>query len=318
MNKNISAIAGLALSVCLALTGCGSVKTGASADAGGNSTPAPAKPAWQIVLETKITHKSNYEGFLNEKLGFTVGYNGEIHYTRDGAATWPQGQNNSHCRFGLDIVNDKIAWAVGNYSNVRYTVDGGENWIAAKDVPTSGSQNQVSFIDDKTGWVASDTKLFATTDSAATWNKLTLPEGVKLISSIFLRSATEGYVLNSDGTLFITADGGASWNKLSLPFKDTGMANGKGQEGMLNDTQFPNARVTFTDANHGIVAIICTIPKKGYQTWLFETSDGGATWSSNQLNPKEGYMPTNIFLTRDGQYMTLSSTGKEVVVVKRQ
>ena len=134
MKKNyLCTILSVTLSAVILLGGCSSNKKGEPTTGGGDSNPvtqstpeatgnavmpspeiSPAQStptpesSWTVVLDTKISHKTNIAGFLNENYGITVGYNGEIHYTNDGGKTWPNSKNSSMCRFCLDIVNENL------------------------------------------------------------------------------------------------------------------------------------------------------------------------------------------------------------------
>ena len=112
-----------------------------------------SESSWSIVLDTEISHPTNMAGFLNESFVITVGPYGEIHYSVDGGQTWPEGENESMCRFSLDIVDENIAWCGGAGNNVRSSVDGGKTWRALEDVDL-GEVTQISTLltTQRGGW----------------------------------------------------------------------------------------------------------------------------------------------------------------------
>ncbi len=106
--------------------------------------------SWQILREVEVRHPTIVAGFLNDKFGLTGGPDGEVHYTTDGGQSWPQAENKSGCRFGLDIVDENLAWMVGNFGHVRVSTDGGKTWQAVTNLRPES--RFISFVDAQTGW----------------------------------------------------------------------------------------------------------------------------------------------------------------------
>lgn len=285
-------------------------------------TPPAKTPAtvmgsnWDVVLDMTITHPVNMVGFLDNNFGVTVGYAGEIHYSNDGGKTWPQAQNSSMCRFCLDIVDSQTIWSGGNGNHVRLSKDGGKTWTAVTDINLGGLHSNISFVDDTTGWVATLYKLASTSDGGKTWKEITRPEGSSGIAAISLRTPKDGYLLSPDGLLYITADGGATWSKQDLKLADLKIADIKKQPKLSKNT-LAVADISFNDDKNGTVVLIGMLPGDGYRAWCLTTNDGGATWKS-ALIPKPSFLPSKLFLTKDGMYLTLSSSTNQTVVLKRK
>jgi photosystem II stability/assembly factor-like uncharacterized protein len=138
-----------------------------------------------------------------------------VYYSADGGQNWSPGKNTSFCRFGLNIVDQQTAWNCGNGGHVRVSTDGGKNWQAVANF--GGSEPDqccfLSFLDAHTGWAAAPQLLGVTTNGGSIWNKLALPKGIKDVAAIALRTATEGYLLDTTGTVFVTTDGGLTWKR---------------------------------------------------------------------------------------------------------
>lgn len=247
---------------------------------------------WKIIVDETPYHPCTMAGFETKDYGITVGYAGEVHYTKDGGKTWPRASSFSMCRFGLEIVNDKVAWHCGNQGNVRYTLDGGMIWNSATNFGSNEPDHCrfLSFIDEKTGWIGSPYDLASTHDGGRTWNVITLPKECADISAIDLRSPRDGYIFDSRGFLFITNDGAKTWTKQSIGLD-------KGQTLMLLYT--PSAAMRFINAEQGIIAYY----QKGKGVMAKLTEDGGRTWKEESVIKNMG----GLYLSKNGQLLTVTS-----------
>jgi photosystem II stability/assembly factor-like uncharacterized protein len=260
--------------------------------------------AWKVAREIPIKHACSLAGFLNANQGITVGYAGEVHFTKDGGKSWPRAVNTSWCRFGLDIVNEKLAWHCGNAGHVRVSTDGGENWNA---VASFGDMEPeqcrfISFVDEKTGWIAAPARFAITADGAQTWKELDSPAGNTDTAALFLRTANEGYLLDVNGVLYATQDGCKTWRSHKLPL------NGK-----LTNFNCPTAAIQFSDADHGMVVLA----RKGGGIISYVTADAGKTWTNAVVSEKlYGF----LYLTHDGKTLTVTNraTGLLTVLINNQ
>lgn len=265
-----------------------------------------AQGPWKMVAASTYTHAVDYVGFRDESFGITVGYAGEIHYTIDGGATWPQASNSSMCRFGLEVVDDQVAWHCGNGGDVRKSTDGGHSWMAVTDFgPNEPDQCRfLSFLDGTTGWAANRTLLGATSDGGETWQEIAFPEDAEQIIAMELRTPQDGYLLGSNGKLYVTADGGKSWTAQVLDFM---------KDAFTVEAVSPVAAMRFMDEKHGIVVVPRGSAKDGFYIWSAYTEDGGATWREDQVSDKKG-VPT-LYLSRDGLTLTIfKESSKEITV----
>lgn len=271
------------------------------ADSESSAAEAPAAPKpesvqaeeaapWEILREIDVEHPTTVAGFLNDRFGLTAGRHGEVHYTTDGGQTWPQAENQSMCRFGLDIVNEKLAWHVGNGGGVRVSTDGGQTWQVVTDLG-GGIVEFISFIDAETGWVASRNTFWrATNDGGQTWTEVTPPEGIGQFVEVSLSTANDGYLMDNSGLLYITHNGGQTWTTESLGLTDIPLMN-----------IAHGAAIRFFNTDHGI--IVASLAGGGQSKVVaMKTIDGGKTWETEELPVKIGA----LFLSRDGTTLTVT------------
>ncbi len=267
--------------------------------------PVNAAGEWNLVLQLSVDHPTTMTGFQNDRFGITVGFAGETHYTNDAGKTWPEGNNQSQCRYGLEIVNENVAWSSGNGANIRYTTDGGVNWQWAQDFGSFVPSHcrYLSFIDARTGWAATNNKLGFTNDQGKNWQVVTLPAELTTIKAIHLRTAQDGYLLDQNGVFFWTHDAGKSWRQVALGLNVA--------EYYLRPSNTPTAALRFSDADHGVI-IVRQLQPVGQWIQMI-TADGGKTWNRQAAPGNIG----TIFLTRDGKYVTITDTMGVIEVYQR-
>lgn len=262
---------------------------------------------WKEVKNVSIEHKSNIGGFENPKLGITVGYDGEVHYSNDGGETWPQANNKSFCRFGLDIVNDKVAWNCGNGGQVRKTTDGGENWEEVSNFGKSEPEQcrYASFIDENTGWLAAPDYLGGTKDGGKTWNDIKLPDGCSKILSIDLLNEKQGYIIGDDSKLYITKDGGETWDSKPINVDDMN----------TNYTSTNSQAFRFTDDKNGVLFYFA---QETLQLKSLKTKDGGETWTENKL-PESDFEKGPVYISHDGKLVSINNhNGTKITLLEEE
>ncbi len=315
--KNTLLVARLVLAVLVSLTGCAPATTPTATVLPVTATPRPlaATPTafptstpqagpWHVIRRTQYEQSIYQAGFLDDSFGIMVGYSGAVYYSGDGGQTWSPGKNTSFCRFGLDIVDQQTAWNCGNAGHVRVSTDGGKNWQAVENFGGSEPDHCrfLSFLDARTGWAATPQLLGATADGGATWKTLALPKGIKDVAAIALRTATEGYLLDTSGAVFITTDGGKTWTARSL-----GLVNNE----KLTVARAPAAVIRFTDAQTGMVVFAL---KAG--VFSARTSDGGRTWKQEPVAIT--YNAPTLYLAHDGLTLTAIDGLSDLMVLRYQ
>jgi len=191
--------------------------------------------------------------------------------------------------------------------NLSVSTDGGKTWKAIAE-KAGGMGCLLAFADANTGWLGFGAKFEMTRDGGATWQELTLPQGVSKVAAISLRTPTDGYLVDADGVLYVTQDGGKTWSSRSLGLDNPGIM-GFASGAFINET--PQAAVRFFDADHGLVVL--GLSGKANLV-AFRTADGGKTWAEESL-PAELGKP---YLTRDGKYLTVNQWGKWVTLLQSE
>lgn len=269
---------------------------------------APKTADWKIGRECEIpmNDQSNFVGFLDDSFGVSVGFGGGIKTSEDGGKTWLKGQNQSMCRYSLDIIDRNLSWTGGNGSHVRVTKDGGKTWEAVKDCRLGSTHVSVDFLDDTTGLIASNKRMAVTGDGGATWAELSPPKGMDDIATVAIRSAKDGYVLTKAGNLYVTNDRGGSWNATSI-----NLAKYK----VFND-RIMAADMNFYDDKRGEI-VFSGDKKDGAGVWILSTEDGGTTWKTGRLPYPVNSTATEIYLASSGDFVTVTSVKKHVIVFER-
>ncbi len=308
--KNGLLVTVLFLLILVSLTGCTPAATPTAVALPPAAAPTavptaiPSSGPWQVIRHAQYEQSVYQAGFLDDSFGIMVGYNGAVYYTTDGGKNWPQGNNTSYCRFGLDIVDQQTAWNCGNAGHVRLSTDGGKNWEAVADFGSSEPDQCrfMSFLDAQTGWAAAPQLLGVTIDGGTTWNTPALPKEIKDVAAIALRTATEGYLLDTTGTIFVTTDGGKTWTTRSLGLDDN-------EE--LTIAKAPTAAMRFTDAQNGMVVF-----DLGGKVFSARTTDGGQTWKREPV--EVSYDTPTLYLAHDGLTLTAIDGLSDLTVLRYQ
>lgn len=257
---------------------------------------------WILVSDSSVTTRVSYAGFINEKVGITVGYAGATSYTEDGGNSWSVSDNVSACRYGLDYYDENFIVTGGNSGVNLLSEDKGISWTPLADFPlkSDGVYNKfLSVLDKDNIYIASMLSFGVSSDGGLTWKELEVPEGCTKIAGMFFLTPDIGYLLNSDGTLYKTKDSCKSWTMQTIDLS--------GEEIPVSD--MPSTAINFQDEEHG--KIVYTT--KSYKLCGLATEDGGSTWEPIIMPEAPGLAP---YLTRDGRYLTLSSVVKRIYLYK--
>ena len=189
-------------------------------------------------------------------------------------------------------------WLFSACGDVYRTRNGGHNWrrVDGKTPPLSllpsarMSSRDMAWLSPLVGFiVAGDGRMVRTTDGGQTWTASTIP--VDYVYRVTRRGGST-WVCDSRGTILRSDDEGTSWRRLGSP--------------MSSGCQ----SLSFVDRDHGWITGSLSDAK------LWETSDGGTTWSELPL-PESGLQnPRVIRLTRTAGWLFGYGKSEEAFVTR--
>ena len=246
-----------------------------------SSNPPP--PGWyQQTLP--VSDQINDIFFLDSLNGWAVtngsfigGDTGYILHTVNGGDNWFIQYSRTILMDAIQFTDNMTGYIVGNFyagtgNNILKTTNGGNNWNELKALTNVSNFNDLSFLNEKTGWICSndafDGGVFKTTNGGISWNQ-ELNLGIGNPLKIFFVNADIGWFGNDFGQLYKTINGGLNWN----PQFSFGSGNElKDIFFISNDTGWAS---TFGEDN------------------LHFTSNGGNSWVPQFLPPKGGIIVTS-------------------------
>ncbi len=257
--------------------------------------------AWDLVMQQTFDFKCHDALYFDEGKSIAIGYAGETHYLNPEDNSWPRSENQSLCRYGIDMVDENLCFVTGN-SNVTKSVDGGKTFVKKTDFKGSEFATMVSFIDENTGIAASRNVFGITNDGAETWNYFEL-QSDKDIICIKMETADRFFYVDSSLTLYITEDGGNSWTSSALNLPD-------------GDNYVPAKKyIEITVDGENSYTVYC-IQKGTFLLKSYSTNDGFATYTENAMPLLK---VSGNYIHVEGNYLTLfNATKKEMTVIVKK
>jgi hypothetical protein len=247
---------------------------------------------WTVIGNMHFGQSALSIMFGDAVSGIAGDLSGKIYYTGDGGTTWTGTAEAGASRAALEILEgNRKLWYIGVGGDLLESTDLGHTWKSAGPFPWTGHVEYISFSDELTGWGMTTEwrEFYATADGGKSWIAIPLPEGMDRPAALHLRTARDGYILDTAGNLFVTADSGKTWTVHSL-----GLAAGETIPALNH-----SAAVRFSDALRGVAAVSIIGGGAGL-TRALRTSDGGVTWQAEPLPA-----PIGMFhLSRDGVFLT--------------
>ncbi|MBU8934723.1 MAG: hypothetical protein KOO62_12060 [candidate division Zixibacteria bacterium] len=200
--------------------------------------------------------------FVNDSLGFAVGFGGAILRTTDGGETWEYRRRNKESFVDewfteVQFWDESTGWSIGftpTQGAIWNTANGGESWIkqSTDDEEWTSRAEGMFFLNQDIGWIVAVDKVLKTTDGGATWTDLSLILTTDLSGIAFVDELT-GWVVGTAGTILKTEDGGTEWTNLT---NEELISN-------LHDVTFVNDTTGWVVGNLGTI---------------WRTIDGGSNW----------------------------------------
>ena len=210
--------------------------------------------------------------FVNENLGFCVGFDGIILRTTNSGENWEL----MHYDPGVWLIsvrfaNENRGVTVGNNGVVLLTTDSGVSWEQINISPLN-KYNSIFFADENIGWIAGDDGvIFKTTDGGDNWEYTSYHGNVDWYSLSFIDTSL-GWIAGKNGSIGKTTDGGVSW-----------------VDQISNTTQSIYS-VDIVDSSYGWAV--------GYNGTIRHTTDGGINWLEQQGGTTT-WLQTVEFVNRD-------------------
>ncbi len=240
--------------------------------------------------------------FLDDTLGFAVGYNGTILRTTDGGAVWRllrQGSGYSPTVWlsAVDFVDPLHGWTVGRTGNhpfsliVIRTSDGGDSWETFTFSALPWAED-VAFVDLLTGYTCGFGAVLKTVDGGESWEVQPVPIPASFASIDFV-DPLAGLTVGAGGAVMRTGDGLvweshaadtllAALNGLDYVSPDIGYAvgtqgavwkttdGGTSWQELASPTRNDLVAVHFSDDTNGAAV--------GAGGTIITTTDGGLSW----------------------------------------
>jgi photosystem II stability/assembly factor-like uncharacterized protein len=252
--------------------------------------------------------------FVDANNGWVAGENGRILHTTNGGSLWQAQVVPTLVDLESIVFADADqGWAVGDGGVILHTVNGGSTWS----LQTSGlttDLKSVFFVDATTGWAAgSGGKILKTTSSGNLWAPSTSRVFFIDFKEIFFTDASIGQLLGGQTNILTTLDGGSVWTigrplppeitegpLNSIFFLDTTTGWSVGDNSIIKTT---TAGITWerqeftppTTLNSVFATDANNVWTVGTGARIFRTSDGGASWNTEESGIPLGTELTSVF-----------------------
>ncbi|WP_284651661.1 YCF48-related protein [Flavobacterium terrisoli] len=198
--------------------------------------------------------------FVNSATGYVCGWNQYCAKTTDAGVTWttldPGGNNPVYIYTSIDFIDENhgvVGAQLDETTAIYVTADGGATWTAATgvtDIPykITHTANGMYYA------ISNGGKIMKSTDAGLTWTTIYNSPANLLVGINFYDNMTG--IVTCETNILKTTDGGVTWTSSSV----SPVAEGA----IWRD-------VVWTSANNLVIV--------GTPDLIFESNDGGATWS---------------------------------------
>ena len=181
------------------------------------------------------------------------------------------------------VGHSALAWARGIFEQPKQVKEADFQWEVLNTEPYAGKQDDVYFINEKTGWYINGTgRLYQTQDGGKTWKKLYEKQGSFFRTLVFL-DEKRGF-LGTVGTdyfpnvldtiaLYQTEDGGQTWSPVDYqgPY-----VKGLCALDLVRETYINKGQIDYKLHLYGVGRV-------GSPAFMLYSSDGGQTWTSKSM-----------------------------------
>jgi photosystem II stability/assembly factor-like uncharacterized protein len=226
-----------------------------------------------------------------------------LYRTVDDTAHWsnitPPGVTDAIAHiYALDFLDPDHAWLAVALDNQPVTIDrtsdGGRSWeairpnacgaISTPDGLPCGFPVAIDFVDHTHGWAVfsrSDTTgtLLATDDGGTTW---TVAGPTPFVGAVHFADASTGWGTGARGALYRTTDGAKTWRSVAVP------------AGASGTTLSPVDAVQFFGRDGVVLARLTSRPAQPSTLAVYESSDGGASWTTTAAPLDPGANVVNL------------------------
>lgn len=211
--------------------------------------------------------------FVNETDGFVIDTAGKALATVDGGGSWTLLDTGTTAVPSAVYAPDSNLVLLFGPRGVRRSTDGGQTPFDAVDSKAARTATLVDY--DRTSssalYAFGPKALIRSTNGGASWKKVKGPVKKPRYQKVDFVSSKVGYALMTNGRVYSTRNGGKKW-------RETG---GVGTASAYD--------ISFGDARSGFLSIPSFGPGNrdggGSNGWVLRTSDGGATWRPQLIDP---------------------------------
>lgn len=208
----------------------------------------------------------------------------------------------------LSAPSADVAWALVADRFLYRSLDGAATWEQRPIAVPLGLPPEIAFVDKSTGWLlaagspetqcnAEAFTLWKTVDGGTFWTKLTAAGvgSAQCKESLWFADATHGFMAawddNHRPTVYRTSDGGYTWEGSVLP----------DPPGFVTQPGGFSLRPGIIRSFGGVVLVAAHGQNA---TYVFRSSDGGATWSAVS---HQGPIPTNVTFVSAARWLGIGN-----------
>ncbi|MCX6162341.1 MAG: YCF48-related protein [Ignavibacteriae bacterium] len=210
-----------------------------------------AQSSWYWEHPTPQGNMITSSKFFNTNTGFCVGFNRTLLKTTNGGINWQIVPLTIIRLNSINVINSQTGFIAAYSGTIFKTTNTGENWVAISS-PSHSNYNfkDIYFLNDNTGYCINDSYIFKTTNGGMNWN--TNYSSSLMLTRIYFKNQTTGFVIGKSGMIAGTTNSGSSWFIRSAV-----------SAGNFTDIAFANDMRGFITGESGD---------------LISTTDGGVTW----------------------------------------